>query len=207
MRPVSTARYLDATGVPLLVARLVLGGMFIYMGTAKLHDPIKFLKDIRAFGILSEDPPYYMNATAAVLPWVEVLCGLALFVGLAIRGASLTLLIVLMIFTTAVTLRALGEYTGTKPFCEIAFDCGCGTGVVKVCKKLVENVALIVLALIAMGSHSRRFCLSHLFWPRPFKELRSCVACGYPLYGLMGKTCPDCGAPREAYVRKPLGRV
>ncbi|HEY3246156.1 MAG TPA: DoxX family protein [Phycisphaerae bacterium] len=206
-RPVSTARYLDATGVPLLIARLVLAGMFLYTGVQKIREPGDFRRALRQYETFADAPAYVINLTTAVLPWIEVVCGVALLVGLAIRGAALTLLLLLMVFTALVLERALGEYNGTKPFCEIAFNCGCGTGVEKICAKLIENIALIVLALVAMGSHSRRYCASRLFWPQPYKDLQSCTACAYPLHGLMGRTCPDCGAPREPYVRKALGRA
>ena len=40
-------RRMDRTGVPLLLARLVLGGMFIYMGVDKIQNQVLFLKLIR----------------------------------------------------------------------------------------------------------------------------------------------------------------
>jgi len=45
-------------------------------------------------------------------------------------------------------------------YCDVRFDCGCGTGEVYICRKLAENAALTLLALLASLSRSRRFCLS-----------------------------------------------
>jgi hypothetical protein len=64
----------------------------------------------------------------------------------------------LLIFTFAVTLRAIAihQNVGTA-FCAIRFDCGCGTGEVQICSKLVENIALIVLAaFVAVTSSIQR---------------------------------------------------
>ena len=54
----------------------------------------------------------------------------------------------------------LQSQAGTA-FCDIAFDCGCGTGVVNVCSKLAQNWTLIVMALVALLVPSRRFALRH----------------------------------------------
>ena len=40
-------RRLDETGVPLLITRLALGGMFIYMGAGKAMEPVDFMKMIQ----------------------------------------------------------------------------------------------------------------------------------------------------------------
>jgi hypothetical protein len=45
------------------------------------------------------------------------------------------------------------------PFCAISFDCGCGSGEVNVCGKVLENSVLWLLALLALLSRSRRFCV------------------------------------------------
>ncbi|UCD28996.1 MAG: hypothetical protein JSV03_00490 [Planctomycetota bacterium] len=59
-----------------------------------------------------------------------------------------------------VAVRAIGIYqTGGIPFCDIEFDCGCGGGVVNVCRKLPENTFLLLLSIVVLLSRSRRFCL------------------------------------------------
>lgn len=159
-------RRADDTGIPLLVARVVLAAMFIYMGVSKVLDPIDFLKLIREYHILPEVPPHFLNLAAVILPPLEVVCGLALLVGVAVRGAAVTLFGMLWIFTTAVIIRSLSLHaTGVGPYCSIRFDCGCGGGEVYICWKLLENSGLILLSALAMLSRSRRFCLSNLLQP------------------------------------------
>ena len=182
-------RRLDRTGVPLVLGRLILGVMFLSMGLAKtgvlktalakadlagsapvmflvdhglieLSDPVDFLKLIREYEMVPENVPVLMNSLAAVLPWVEVLCGLLLIVGVAVRGSALLLVVMLIGFTAVLAVRALGIYHSQFiPFCDVKFDCGCGAGEVYICRKLPENIGLCLLAVVTLLSRSRRFCL------------------------------------------------
>lgn len=106
-------------------------------------------------------PPILLNAAAAVLPWFELFAGLALVLGVLLRGASTAVAAMLTVFTIAVAIRALGVQAATGlAFCDIAFDCGCGTGVVQICSKLAVNGTMIILTFICVFSASRRFCLA-----------------------------------------------
>ncbi len=151
----------DATGLPLLVARLVVGITFVVMGLAKVEDPIGFLKLVREFE-LAPNLPWLLNGIAGLVPWLEIWCGGLLVLGVGVRGAAGTLSILLVVFTIAIQDRGatLAAHDGVS-FCAIAFDCGCGGGIVNVCRKIGENLGLLVLALTAVVSRSRRFCLRH----------------------------------------------
>ena len=156
----SLLRRLDKTGVPLLIARIVLGSLFVYMGMEKALNPVDFLKMVREYHMVPEHPPIMLNLIAAALPWLEVLCGLLLIAGVAIRGTALLLLAMLVGFTAAVALRALNIYSAQNlPFCAIKFDCGCGTGEEWICEKIPKNLGLCLLSLMILLSTSRRFCL------------------------------------------------
>ncbi len=153
-------RKLDRTGLPLLLCRLVLGVMFIKMGASKAADPFEFLKLIREYHLVPEGAATALNLIAVVLPWLEILCGALLIAGVAIRGVSLLLLVMLIGFTAAVALRAIGIHESESiAFCAIKFDCGCGGGPQFICRKLLENAGLALLAALALASRSRRFCL------------------------------------------------
>ena len=159
----SLFRRIGDTHVPMLISRGVLGVLFIYMAVSKIGDPIKFLKDIHEFRLLPETPPMFLNLAAISLPWIEVLCGVLLLAGFRLRGATVTLLAMLVAFTIAIFLRAMGIHSqGGILFCDIAFDCGCGSGPINTCLKLSENLSLIALAAIATFSSSRRFALQPL---------------------------------------------
>ncbi len=188
-------RRLDQSGAPLLIARLVLGGMFVWMGYQKIvSDPVYFLKLVRQFGVLPEEPAILLNGTAIVLPWMEVFCGTALLLGVFVRGATAWLLFMLSIFTPVVFLKAWQMHTiDGIPFMQVKFDCGCGAGEVIIWKKLLENVGLWMLALYALFSGTRRFCLALLFERRRANS-PYCRQCGYVARG--GAPC-DCGRPDE----------
>lgn len=160
----SIFRRIDEFSIPLpMLIRLFLGGLFLYMGVAKIGHPVEFLKQIRLYEMLPEHPPYYLNATAIVLPWLEVLCGVALIVGVWIRGAATQIAIMLCVFTPAIFMRALAIHnTEGTPFTDIEFDCGCGSGVVVIWQKLLKNSGLLLLAVFALLSRSRRLTVAGL---------------------------------------------
>lgn len=188
---------IDATGVPLLIMRLVLGGTFLYMGIKKIADPITFLKQVNLYEMLPHDPSIFLNGTAIVLPWVEVICGVALLLGVYVRGAAALVVVMLGVFTPAIFLRAMGvmEAEGIG-FTQVVFDCGCGKGEQIIWQKLLENSGLFVLAVLAVLSKSRRWCLAQVFERRrPVPSF--CHVCGYetvrPLEGL----CERCSTLPE----------
>lgn len=153
-------RTIDQTGVPLLVARLLLGGLFIYMGWNKVVEPVDFLKLVRQYHMVPEQPPLLLNLIAAALPWIEVWCGLLLIAGVALRGAALSILLMLIGFTIIVTIRAIGIHQAEGiPFCDVKFDCGCGAGIEWICEKIPKNIGMCLLSLIVLVSRSRKFCL------------------------------------------------
>jgi uncharacterized membrane protein YphA (DoxX/SURF4 family) len=148
----------SALEVMALLARWLLGGLFIYMGLQKVMDPVEFLKLVRAYELVGQ--PVVLNSIAAALPWFEVFCGLLLLTGVAVRGAALMLLAMLVPFTVIVAKRALDlAATQGLPLCEIKFDCGCGTGEVVACYKVLQNCALIFLSGWLLTGRGRQFAL------------------------------------------------
>ncbi len=141
-----------------LLARWILGALFLFMGGSKAADPVGFLKLVREYDVLPS--PYLLNFVAATVPWFEVMCGLLLILGIAVRGTAVLLAGLLVSFTALIWWRALGlQEAGHLPFCSIRFDCGCGTGPVLVCRKLAENVGLVALALSIVGRRRHRLSL------------------------------------------------
>ena len=135
------------------------------MGLVKALHPEDFLKLVRQYQMVNS--PFLLDSIAAVLPWFEVFCGLLLLAGVAVRGAALMVLLMLGPFTIIVFRRALAIAAAkTLPFCDVAFDCGCGTGEVVACNKLVENCAMIFLLQLAI---SARMGEGVLAWRQPGK--------------------------------------
>ena len=155
----------DATVV---IGRWWLGCVFIYMGLNKaLPQPENFLRLLRQYDMVTT--PWLLNAIGAALPWFEVFCGLLLLVGVAVRGAVLNILVMLVPFTFIVLKRALALAATTgKPFCAVKFDCGCGAGEVFICHKLVENAVLFLLAVWLLTGRGRQLSLRfNLFREKP----------------------------------------
>jgi len=144
-----------------VAARWWLGIVFIFMGLHKaLPHPEGFLKLVRQYDMVST--PWVLNSIGAALPWFEVYCGLLLLAGVAVRGAALNVVAMLVPFTLIVLKRALTiAATSSIPFCAVKFDCGCGAGEVFICAKLVENTVLLLLSAWLLAGAGRRLCLRY----------------------------------------------
>jgi len=152
-----SSRLSKTLDVASVLARWFVGGAFIYLGVMKLMDPVLFLKMIREYHIVSQ--PWLLNSIAAALPWFEIFCGTLLVLGIAVRGVALNLVLMLVPFTALVLNRALAEAAKQNiPFCLVNFDCGCGTGEVNICQKLMENSALIFLSCWLLSGRGRQLC-------------------------------------------------
>src|SRR6266550_9205266 len=76
----------------------ITGGLFIYAGAIKVLDPIGFANDIDNYKIL----PWAISVRLAFyLPWLEILCGLALIARRLYLGALSILTALLVIFIVA----------------------------------------------------------------------------------------------------------
>jgi len=81
---------------------LVVGGVFIYAGVVKALQPVRFASDIDNYKIL----PWTISVGLAFyLPWLEILCGLALFLRRLYLG-GLSILTALVLIFSGVTIAA-----------------------------------------------------------------------------------------------------
>jgi uncharacterized membrane protein YphA (DoxX/SURF4 family) len=80
------------------ILELIVGGIFVYAGALKVLDPVQFGLDIDNFKIL----PWIVSVRFAFfLPWLEILCGLALIFHFLYRGGLLTLTALIVVFIGA----------------------------------------------------------------------------------------------------------
>jgi uncharacterized membrane protein YphA (DoxX/SURF4 family) len=141
-----TGHQRNAGDVAILVARWLLGLTFLAMGLSKAWHLINFLKLLRAYELVQDH--HLLNLLAIILPWLEVFCGGLLLAGLAVRGTTLILAMLLTVFTAVILHRALVIMSAQAlPFMAVKFDCGCGAGEVLIWQKLLENLALFGLSL------------------------------------------------------------
>jgi uncharacterized membrane protein YphA (DoxX/SURF4 family) len=141
---------------PWLTVRLqfVLAAFFVVAGIAKVVDPPGFAHEVHNYQLV---PGIAVNAMALVLPWLEIVVGLALFLGLATRTAARILGILLLIFIAALSINlARGR----------PVDCGCfGTStVVKTTEQrladmklaIARDVGLLLLAAQSLAADRER---------------------------------------------------
>lgn len=85
-----------------LIIRLYIGSIFIYASMSKITDPAVFAENIAAYRIM----PYWgLNLAAIILPWLELICGFLLIIGLRTRATALILAGLLSIFTAFVIIN------------------------------------------------------------------------------------------------------
>ncbi|HEX8172271.1 MAG TPA: MauE/DoxX family redox-associated membrane protein [Thermoanaerobaculia bacterium] len=93
--------------------QLALGAIFVAAALPKIADPPAFAHMIYNYRIL---PGALINLSALAMPWVELLSGLALILGVWKRGARWIITILLVTFMIAISINlARGN----------AIDCGC----------------------------------------------------------------------------------
>ncbi|MFQ6002871.1 MAG: MauE/DoxX family redox-associated membrane protein [Candidatus Zixiibacteriota bacterium] len=97
-----------------LIFRLALGVTFVYASLDKIAHPEQFAKIIYNYKIL---PGFLINIFAVTLPWVELLAGLFLILGIFIESASLLISFLLIIFVIAISVNVLIR--------GVDLNCGC----------------------------------------------------------------------------------
>jgi uncharacterized membrane protein YphA (DoxX/SURF4 family) len=135
----------------LLAARLIFGGLLIYASYDKILDPDAFGKAVWNYKIFSRG---ISLGIATVLPWMELLSGAAIILGIFFRGAALLSLLMMLAFTG-------GVISGLARGLDIS--CGCFSLDPNVGKigwmKILENLGLVLAAAFLFFSNSDKFML------------------------------------------------
>jgi uncharacterized membrane protein YphA (DoxX/SURF4 family) len=97
----------------ILLLRVAVGGLFLWAGGAKIGHADVFAAQIAAFGLV---PHALIAPLAVMLPFVEVLLGAYLVLGLYTRVAAIIAVVQLAIFATAI---------GTAVARGLSLSCGC----------------------------------------------------------------------------------
>ena len=99
----------------LFLVRIFLGGMFIYAAAPKILDPFDFAVAVYNYKLL---PGFAVGLVAAGLPFLELLAGIFLVLGVRVRASALAITGMLGFFTLAMLVNTLRG---------INVDCGCFT--------------------------------------------------------------------------------
>ena len=93
--------------------QIALGAIFVVAALPKIADPPSFAHMIYNYRIL---PGGLINLSALVMPWVELIAGLALILGVWVKPARWIVTLLLVTFMIAIAIN-LGR--------DNAIDCGC----------------------------------------------------------------------------------
>jgi len=100
-------------GLLALCARLILGAVFIYASIDKIAHPDAFAKAVYNYQIL---PDIFVNLTAIVLPWLELVLGVFLVTGLFREGSASLATLLMTVFLVAMVFNLARG---------LDIDCGC----------------------------------------------------------------------------------
>ena len=155
-----STRVADGLG---LLARLVLGGVFLVSGALKVTTPEAMAKATQAYQLLPHDVAAYVGYA---LPTIEIILGLLLVLGLFTRTAAvLTSLLVLAFIIGIAQAWARG----------LTIDCGCfgGGGTVAAedtnyLQRILEDVGLLLCGAWSSWRPTSSLSLDRaLFRPAP----------------------------------------
>ena len=143
-----------------VLARLVLGGVWLWAGLAKLPHPDASVSAVRAYQLL---PTGMAETVGHVLPWLEVVIGGCLLVGLLVRfNAALSGLLLVAFVIGMISVWSRG----------IEIDCGCfGNGGPnpnasdKYPWEIARDVGLMALSLLLVWRPRTPFAADNLLFP------------------------------------------
>ncbi len=120
-----------------LIARLILGYIFIKASIVKIVDPASFANEIANYQIMFREG---LNIIALILPWIEFLLAVTLILGIRLRASAILSSALMVVFLGAVlTAMARG----------LDISCGCfGPSSEKVgWGKIFENLSYLILSV------------------------------------------------------------
>ena len=125
--------------------RLIVGGVFIWSAVHKIQQPYEFLLAVYRYEIIG---PSVGLEISRFLPWLELVLGISLWVGLfKIGGFALASLLVIVFLVAKYSVYSRG----------LIIPCGCGEGINSVID--VQNLVFTAsFALASIAGLSVSFC-------------------------------------------------
>ena len=136
-----------------LLARFILGAVFIYASLDKIADPVEFSTNIDNYHIT---PIAINNLAALIIPWVELIIGLSLITGVFLEGASILTMALLVFFIFIITqayMRGISLHCGCF---KTAVDPGLGDLKQEMLWRIFEDFLFLGLAIIVYFRHAFR---------------------------------------------------
>ena len=131
----------------LLALRLLLGVVFIYASIDKIAKPEGFAQAIYNYRMM---PHVAINLMAIVMPWLELICGILIVIGIFVRGSALLIGFMLLVFVIAISFALVRG---------LDISCGCFRvegGHALAADLLVRDVLMLIAAglVVAFGGAS-----------------------------------------------------
>lgn len=130
----------------LIAIRIFFGFIFIFAAVTKIADPAGFSQSIYNYKLM---PDFSINFLAIAFPWIELVTGILLVFGIAVKENSAILTGLLVVFIIAISISMARG---------LNIDCGC-FGTIEGSKvglmKILENVGLLILGLILIKFDSK----------------------------------------------------
>ena len=146
----------------LLLCRLIVGGLLVFAAVLKLPKPGVFHDSIRAFRVL---PDHLAAVSAFAFPWLEIIAGVCLVLGVWAR-ASATICAGLLVGFLGAVISVMVRSDVTVS------ECGCFGDAIVICTgppgpcHIVQNVVLSALAIIVIVRGAGRVSIDDLMIPR-----------------------------------------
>ena len=150
-----------SSGYTSLVFRLILGGIFLFAGFAKIHSISALVNEINQYQIL---PPALASLYGHVLPYAEIIIGILLVLGIVLRITTGIASLMLISFTAA-KIAALAMHLNIQ-------TCNC----FGLARPLLSNQSLaidIMMMLLAAQIIIFRSELLSIPWPKLLKKSKS----------------------------------
>ena len=135
-----------ATPAVMRVTRITIGLVFVVAALGKLGDLPWFAQELHNYHVA---PAWSENVFAVVMPWIELMAGLSLVLGIRARAGGAIALALMLVFTIVV---AAAWARG------LDFRCGCfgKIGASRIgAQKFAENAGLTLLAALAVRRTQR----------------------------------------------------
>jgi uncharacterized membrane protein YphA (DoxX/SURF4 family) len=125
--------------------RMMVGVIFIFASIDKIASPAYFAGTILNYQLLPES---MINLVAIILPWLELICGLLLILGIWHQASAVILSTLMLVFILAI---------GSVIIRGLDIECGCfGTGSSANWSRIVEDLFILAFSLhIVFHSHSK----------------------------------------------------
>jgi uncharacterized membrane protein YphA (DoxX/SURF4 family) len=135
----------------LIISRLILGGIFIYAAIDKIAHPDQFAEIVYNYKLL---PGAAVNIMAIMMPWVEMMAGVFLVLGIWVKDSAAILGALLLVFIAAISINLARG---------LDFDCGCFSTAGHAGRKNA-SILLIVRDLVLL------LPVIHVMWFAPEKR-------------------------------------